>query len=228
MQKRAVPLSAISAASPNQYLYNASPMASPEPGPRNSGLRAFFLILLLLAVSLLLLLNGCAASRATASEGRAATGSYSADSALFAAEALDDASALAAVRLLENQPLDTAAPGLRRKLFAWLVSSPALSRFASATPPVDELQKSGFPYKEELMMQYLFGSAALVVGSSENPPDLPSQQEAGLRSMIVAYRNMVQSRPEARDSFLDDLDGMRRRGELRDYLKEVIERGRTR
>lgn len=203
-------------------------MSSPEPGPRNSGLRAFFLILLLLAVSFLLLLNGCAASRATASEDRGATGRYSADSALFAAEALDDASALAAVRLLENRPLDTAAQGLRRRLFAWLVSSPELSEFASATPPVDELQKSAFPYKDELMMQYLFGSAALVVGSPQSPPDLPSQQEAGLRSMIVAYRNIVQSRPEARDPFLDDLDGMRRKGELRDYLKEVNERERNR
>lgn len=203
-------------------------MASSEPGPRNSGMRAFFLILLLLAVSLLLLLNGCAASRRSVSEDRVSTSTYAADSALFAAEALDGPAALAAVHLLENRPLDTAAPALRRRLFAWLVSSAGLSQFTPATPPVDELQKSGFPYKDELMMQYLFGSAALVVGSMDEGPDLFSQQEAGLRSMIVAYRNMVQSQPSVRDPFLDDLDGMRRRGELRDYLKEVSERGRTR
>lgn len=142
--------------------------------------------------------------------------------AVDTAALLDDSSAVAAIRRLEADPLDSGAADLRRHLFLWLVASPKLQNFASDTPPVDELQKSDFPYREELLLQYLFGSAAWVISGA--PGDLTDQQEAGLRSLIAAYRSMVQREPAHRDAFIDMLDGLRRKGELRGYIQRLRER----
>ncbi len=193
--------------------------------PRRSGIRALFLILLLLAASALLLV-GCSSARTSAADRNRPSGNS--DSALFASEAFDDEEAVAAVRRLESDPLDTLSASLRRRLFAWLVASPRLQGFASATLPIDELQRSPFPHREELMMQYLFGSAALVVTARTAMPDLVDQQEAGLRSLIAAYRNIVRADPNTHDPFLDNLDGIRRRGELRNYIERRNELKGTR
>lgn len=136
--------------------------------------------------------------------------------AMDSAVLLDDSSAIAAIRRLEADPLDSAAADLRRYLFLWLVASPKLQNFVSDTPPVDELQKSDFPYREELLLQYLFGSAAWVISGASG--DLTDQREAGIRSLIAAYRSMIQREPARRDAFVDMLDDLRRRGELRGYV----------
>lgn len=184
-------------------------------GARSRGISSG--LMLFLAVLPAMSMLGCASSgearRANAQPAPADT--LSLDTAVL----LDDSSAVAAIRRLESDPLDSAAADLRQHLFIWLVASPNLTDFSSDTPPIDELQNSDFPYREQLLLQYLFGSAAWAVSGVAG--DLADQREAGLRSLIAAYRSIVQRQPAKRDAFIDMLDGLRRKGELRSYILQL-------
>jgi len=174
------------------------------------------IVLLLSLYGVAMFATGCSSSKETVRTGE---GGEATDSLIAGDRVLDDNEAMAAVRMLESDPLGPGSAGLRRDLFTWLISSPRLADFATATPPIDELQTSEFPYKEELLMQYLFGAAAWSI--SGNAGTIVDQQEAGVRSLIAAYRTIVQGKPAKRDPFLDTLDGLRRRGELRGYIQRI-------
>jgi hypothetical protein len=185
--------------------------------------------MLRLAVPLFLLLTiatGCASRQgAVRPESGPESGSQSqakeeagSDPGPKALAPMPDDSAVIAIRGLEAEPFSDNAPTLRRRLFEWLLTAPNLPDFNASTLPIDELQSSAHANKEELMMQFLFGGAAWRLGAGGSR-DLAAQQEAGLRSMIVAYRNMVQADPGLRDDFLDRLDELRRLGELRRYIQ---------
>jgi|GEM_PF-2486569 len=169
---------------------------------------------------------GCSASRDSARAVGSAVRTRMDTLVVDDLDLLDDEGAIAAVRKLEAFPLDSAAADLRVHLFAWLVASPALAEFGSGMPPFDELPDSAFHYSRELYLQYLFGSAAWIAGGGMG--DVIDRQEAGLRSMIAAYRSIVQLEPAERSDFLDNLDNLRRRGELRSYLQQIHNMKRTR
>lgn len=177
---------------------------------------------------LLLLLIGCAsrkgALRADANNGRGDAASDGAadpniDFVPTGLAVMPDDSALIAVRRLEADPLADDAALLRRRLFEWLLASERLHGFDASTTPIDDLQRTGYPYKTEMLLQFLFGGAAWGLGPEAKPGDLAAQQEAGIRSMIAAYRNIVQLDPQQRESFLDRLDELRRTGDLRRYIE---------
>ena len=130
-----------------------------------------------------------------------------------------DDTARAMIRQLEAEPLVRGAIPLRTTVFAWVIGTERLHGFSAPTTPVEPFNASSHPYKEELMMQYLFGAAAHAAGSTPDAGDVIEQQMAGIRSMIAAYRNMIQSDPSLHDPFLDHLDDLRRRGELRWYIQ---------
>jgi hypothetical protein len=122
------------------------------------------------------------------------------------------------IRRLEIEPLGAEATRMRQALFVWMVGSERLQGFDAATGPIDGLESSSNSYREELMLQFLFGGAGWVVRSAPDSSDLAAQQEAGIRSMLAAYKNMAQVDANLADPFLDKLDEIRRMGELRDYI----------
>ena len=171
---------------------------------------------------------GCAAVRGASEASASAeqpgndTGDMQADeqrSALDTATLLSDSDAVRAIRQLEEEPLGAAAPGLRDQLVAWMVASPGLHAFDVNTSSVDRVGVLAFPYHDELMLQYLLGCAAHHVETSGAAIDVVEERVGGIQSMIAAYRSVVRTEPRLRDAWLDSLDQVRRRGDLRDYVQ---------
>jgi hypothetical protein len=168
-----------------------------------------------LSLLLLILLAGCATQKGSVRPGDNGAGR---DTLLAAVTPMPDDSAVIAVRALEADPTAPAAPALRKRLFEWVLTSKSLRGFDASTRPIDDLERSEYPYKDELMMQFIFGGAAWRI-AADSSADLTMQQEAGVRSLLAAYRNVIQFQPSLRDQFLDRLDELRRRGELRGYIQ---------
>jgi hypothetical protein len=162
----------------------------------------------------LLLVAGCASSQKSARAPEAG-----AAPTLDLPNLVADDTALVMIHRLEAEPLADDAAALRATLFTWVVGTKSLQGFSAPTTPIDRLAASASRYRDELMMQYIFGAASYIVGSAPGAVDPIEGQSAGIRSMIAAYRNMLQSDPSLRDPFLDSLDDIRRRGDLREYVR---------
>jgi hypothetical protein len=126
------------------------------------------------------------------------------------------------VRRLERDPLDRSAQVLRRRLFAWMTAAdlggcPIDAVYIAALER--DLESADYPYREELSMQYMFGAACAAL-APEGLKDCHDGVEAGLRSMIAAYRNMVQIDRSLRNGALDSLDQVRRLGRLGSYIQD--------
>jgi len=132
---------------------------------------------------------------------------------------LSDDSAAVLVRALEEDPLGEDATRLREELLQWGAASEMLQQFTPQTAPIDELQSSSYRYREELFLQYLLGAAAHAA-TPHGMFDVIEQQAAGIRSMLAAYRNIVQRDRSMTHPFLERLDDIRRRGELRSYIQQ--------
>lgn len=133
------------------------------------------------------------------------------------------------VRRLERDPLDRSSAPLRRRLFVW-ISTADLGSCTVDAIFIDDLQKQleqrEYPYREELFLQYMFGAASAAVAHSDSAIDCSAGVESGFRSMIAAYRNMVQIDRSLRDVLLDSLDGLRRTGRLGEYIRDRRHWGR--
>ncbi|MBS1912949.1 MAG: hypothetical protein JST22_13265 [Bacteroidetes bacterium] len=171
-------------------------------------------------IVLLLALVGCSASHDATRESGAGVSDSSAVLQAVPPLITDD-SAVAAVHRLESDPLDSAAALLRAPLFSWMIASDRLSGFQAITLPIDELSEGNYRYANELVMQYMLGCAAWHVSRSPGAMDTIEEQAAGIRSMIAAYRTMVRTDPSLRDPFLDRLDDIRRRGDLRSFIEHA-------
>jgi hypothetical protein len=128
---------------------------------------------------------------------------------------LPDDSALILIRMLENDPLMADGPSLRSRLFAWVIASPSLAGFETATAPIDPLGTSAYPYREELLMQYIFAGAAWHMTVRDTSATIVDQQIAGVKSLLTAYKNLLLRDGSLHASLIDSLDDARRRGTLR-------------
>lgn len=134
--------------------------------------------------------------------------------------------AIAIMRALEADPLADVAPQNRERVFAWVVSDPSLRGMAIDGRYLERLEESDYPFAGELLMQFAFGMAMYRLSPEGVEADHEASVEAGLRSVIAAYRNMAQADTKLGDRFLDDLDQIRRLGRLREYVRKVDEQNR--
>lgn len=181
-------------------------------------------MLLPVVVALALLPAACrtaheASRPASAEDSSAASPAQTAPLRFPPIDPVPDDSAAVLVQLLEQEPFAPDAAERRARLFAWLIGSERLGGFDAATRPIDSLERSGHAHVEELTLQYMFGGAVWKLRTPRDSFDLVGQQAAGIRSMIAAYRNMVQRNPALRAAWLDRLDELRRRGELQWYCR---------
>ncbi|HVK39304.1 MAG TPA: hypothetical protein VNA88_12260 [Candidatus Kapabacteria bacterium] len=135
-------------------------------------------------------------------------------------------SALALMRALEAAPLGRGASVDRQRAFEWLASTDDLDGIAIDGRYLRPLEESEYPFAGELLMQFGFGIAMHRMSPEGEASDHAEQVEAGLRSVIAAYRNMVREDVKLGDKFLDDLDQIRRLGKLREYIAKVDEQSR--
>ncbi|MEO5930505.1 MAG: hypothetical protein ABIR47_11280, partial [Candidatus Kapaibacterium sp.] len=96
---------------------------------------------------------------------------------------------------------------------------PGLAGFETATAPIDQLQASAYPYKEELMMQYIFAGAAWHLTMRDTSTTIVDQQIAGVKGLLTAYKNLLVRDATLRAPMIDSLDDVRRRGTLRAYIQ---------
>jgi hypothetical protein len=164
-----------------------------------------------------LLLQACGSSRQTTTSGGAPP--------QLERSTLTRDEAIALMRALESAPLAPGATDDRQRAFAWIASSDELE-IAIDGRYLKPLEDSEYPFAGELLMQFAFGMAMHRLSPEGAASEYAAQVEAGLRSVIAAYRNMVQADVKLGDKFLDDLDQIRRLGRLREYIAKVDEQNR--
>jgi hypothetical protein len=170
--------------------------------------------LLLLLPALLPIVAGCgSASSARRADSDRQGGSIVEDSTRSAI--------LEIMRRVEREPLAAEAPDLRTQAFTWVVSTPDLKGFDIDASYVEPLDKGVYPFKGEMMMQFVFGMVLWRYSPEAAAGGNVAKIEAGLRSMIAAYRNIVLMDRNLKDPWLERLDELRRLGRLRAYVEEI-------
>lgn len=78
------------------------------------------------------------------------------------------------------------------------------------------------PNSAELLVQFIFGSAAHQIGNPSDKGKVVPGQVAGMRSMLKAYRAFLVADPAARIPRLDELTQMNAAGTLPEYLEPIV------
>ncbi len=139
----------------------------------------------------------------------------------LAGASLTRSKALEYMRFCEERPLASEANDRRRLAFEWVAASDDLADVDIDASFVDPLDDVGYPFSGELMMQYVFGAAGHALSDDSTRRDPTALAESGLRSMIAAYRNIVQLDPKLREPWIERLEQLRREGRLRSYVDSV-------
>ena len=134
------------------------------------------------------------------------------------------AEAVRIVHSLEVAPLGKDAQGMREKLLKWLVQAPdiSVSVCVDFLRPLLGKKKN---YSTELEMQPMFSSAAFIIEHQDKATDEPAVYLAGLEGTLKAYEAILKAKPKAKWDFLDDLIEKRNKGELNNYVLEVLKTG---
>jgi hypothetical protein len=130
--------------------------------------------------------------------------------------------AVEVTRRLERDPLGESAHADRKWIFQWIVEIPDIL-VTSCNGPLDPLpgDQSG-RHGTELFAQSVFGMAAFLVENPKKKDDWVAVQTAGLESVLAAYRSVLKADSEARWPELDELAEAKRKGTLRELVKEKV------
>lgn len=131
--------------------------------------------------------------------------------------------ALSMIEHLERYPLSAEASSQRTILTAWSVASTDITPFALDDSYIRPIHEGDHPYGPELFLQYMFGVARGHTSEARGTSEVDAI-ESGLRSMLAAYKSMLVEDETLRDPFLDDLDRLRQKGSLREYILDVWRR----
>ena len=128
-------------------------------------------------------------------------------SAAFAADEkplVDSTKVIPLTRFLEEQPFHESAPLARAELLRWEEKTKDVA--VIVCPGVLEpLPSPDLKYGNELLVQFIFGSAAYQLANPADKGVLLPGQLAGMRSILAAYRSMLAHDPKARIARFDEL-----------------------
>ena len=137
----------------------------------------------------------------------------------------DRALAVKLVRLLETEPLHKNAKDARSWLVKWLIEVPDIS--VTITPdflrPIFGKDKN---YAREIFFQMMFSSAAFIIENPDKAKDEQAVYLAGLEGSLKAYESILKVKPKAKWEFLDGLIEKRNKGELDEYVAEILKKGK--
>ena len=128
----------------------------------------------------------------------------------------DRARFVSITRALEGAPLQPDARADREWALRWLTEAPDVSVMAclSSLGGMEE----HYQYAPEIVLQYTFSMAVLVIQHPEMASDPNAQQVAGVAGALRAYRAILGSKPDARSSGLDSLMEIESRGGLPGFI----------
>jgi hypothetical protein len=127
-------------------------------------------------------------------------------------------------RFLEDDPLNEKAPDARRWIFTWLAAVPdiTVNVCSDFLKPLMDKDKN---YSSEIFGQSVYGSAAFIIENPDKADDDEAVYLAGLESSLKTYESILKVKPKAKWPFLDELIEKRGKGELDDYVREVLSKG---
>ncbi|HSN90792.1 MAG TPA: hypothetical protein VLS93_06160 [Anaeromyxobacteraceae bacterium] len=126
-------------------------------------------------------------------------------------------------RRLERDPLGKGADADRRWLLQWIEEIPDIMVTICSGPLADLPGDESGRHGTELFVQSLFGMATFLVENPGKKDDWVAVQTAGIESVLAAYRSLLRAEPEARWPELDALADAKRKGKLRETVKEKVD-----
>ena len=110
--------------------------------------------------------------------------------------------ALRYTQVLEERPFDPAAVPMRSWLAQWITESPDV--MVVVCDILGPVRGEDLPMGPELLLQYMAGNAAFQLQNPGSRADPLQPPLAGIASMLLAYRAMVETNPEARIPLFDE------------------------
>jgi hypothetical protein len=126
-----------------------------------------------------------------------------------------------ATQFLEEHPLDPGAPVLRAAMVKWEDKAKEVVDYV-CPDVLKPIPSDSIPYSAELLVQFIFGSAAHQLAYPADKGVLVPSQLAGMRSMLKAYAGFLAADPKARVPRLDELTQMEADGQLDAYLTPIV------
>lgn len=123
-------------------------------------------------------------------------------------------------RFLEEKPLDESAPAIRSLLIDWEKTKDVVDYVCPGV--LTPILATDVPNSAELLVQFIFGSAAHQIGNPSDKGKVVPGQLAGMRSMLKAYGAFLVADPAARIPRLDELTQMSAAGTLPEYLEPIV------
>jgi hypothetical protein len=128
----------------------------------------------------------------------------------------DRARFVSITRTLEEAPLQASLRADREWALRWLTEAPDVSVTICLSSLGD--MEEGYQYAAEIMLQYTFSMAVLVIQHPDMANDPNARQVAGAAGALRAYRAILRSRPDARSPGLDSLMEIESRGGLPEFI----------
>lgn len=128
--------------------------------------------------------------------------------------------AVKAARLLETDPQNKDAKKMRQWFTVWLIEVPDIS-IQACTEYLGP--SSNKPFANEIWAQTMFSSAAFIIEHPDQAKDRLSVNVAGVEGSLKTYEAVLKADPKAQNEFINGLLAKRDKGELRDYVKQVME-----
>ena len=122
---------------------------------------------------------------------------------------------------LEKAPLDPRLRADRQWAMQWLTEAPDVSVNACLTPLAGMSQKT-YSHGVEIIAQYVFSMATLIIQHPQTGNNPEAQQVAGVEGALNAYRSILKSDPADRSAALDKLLSLQSRGELRGFVRKAL------
>ena len=122
---------------------------------------------------------------------------------------------------LQEAPLDPKLQADRQWAMQWLTEVPDVS-VSACLAPLGGIPSTKYVHFNEIIAQYTFAMATLIIQHPEATSDLQAQQLAGVEGGLRAYRSMLGADPKAKSTELDKLREMQGRGELASFVRNSL------
>jgi hypothetical protein len=124
------------------------------------------------------------------------------------------------VQSLERAPLNPGLQDDRKWAVQWLTDAPDVT-VNLCLDPLGGVSKKDYAHSSEIVVQYMFAMAALIIENPEKAGDMDAQQLAGVEGALNAYRSMRTAQPNDTSLIFEKLLGLQSRDELSGFVRKA-------